>query len=77
MAVLATDRTAYLTNADITTDATGGAGVFAYGDGTVYVKGTGSYTITVENYSDSADFSGAATADSWSSHEAAKPEEIA
>lgn len=33
-------------------------------DGTVYVKGTSSYTITVENYSDSADFSGAAEVDS-------------
>lgn len=34
-------------------------------DGTVYVKGNSSYTITVSNYSDSADLSGAATADTW------------
>ncbi len=46
-------------------------------DGTVYVEGTSSYTITVEKYSDSADFSGAAEADSWAHHEVAKPEEIA
>lgn len=46
-------------------------------DGTVYVEGTSSYTITVEKYSDSADFSGAAEADSWTNHEVAKLEEIA
>ena len=46
-------------------------------DGTVYVEGTSSYTITVEKYSDSADFSGAAEADSWKNHAVAKPEEIA
>ena len=46
-------------------------------DGTVYVEGTSSYTITVEKYSDSADFSGAAEADSWTNHEIAKPEELA
>ena len=46
-------------------------------DGTVYVEGTSPYTITVEKYSDSADFSGAAEADSWTNHEVAKPEEIA
>ena len=45
-------------------------------DGTVYVEGTGSYTITVDSYNDSADLSGAATADSWSNHEAAKPESM-
>lgn len=46
-------------------------------DGTVYVEGTSSYTITVEKYSDSADFSGVAEADSWTNHAVAKPEEIA
>ena len=46
-------------------------------DGTVYVEGTSSYTITVEKCSDSADFSGAAEADSWANHEVAKPEKIA
>ena len=43
-------------------------------DGTIYVEGTSSYTITVEKYSDSADFSGAVEADSWTNHEVAKPE---
>lgn len=46
-------------------------------DGTVYVEGTSSYTITVEKYSDSGDFSGAAEVDSWANHEVAKPEEVA
>lgn len=46
-------------------------------DGTVYVEGTSSFTITVEKYSDSADFSGAAEADSWTNHAVAKLEEIA
>ena len=45
-------------------------------DGTVYVEGTSSYTITVDSYNDSADLSGAATADSWSNHEVAKPESM-
>ena len=45
-------------------------------DGTVYVEGNSSYTITVESYSTSADFSGAAEADTWSNHEVAKPEQI-
>ena len=43
-------------------------------DGTTYVEGTSSYTITVEKYSDSADFSGAVEADSWTDLEVAKPE---
>ncbi len=43
-------------------------------DGTVYVEGTSSYTITVDSYSTSADFSSASEADSWSNHEVAKPE---
>ena len=35
-AVLATDGTASVSNSTITTDAKGGAGLFAYGDGTIY-----------------------------------------
>ena len=46
-------------------------------DGTVYVSGDSGFTITVASYSDSADFSGAATADSWENHQAEKPEAIA
>ena len=46
-------------------------------DGTVYVSGTSDYTVTVSSYSASADFSGAATADSWSNHEVEKPDALA
>ena len=42
-------------------------------DGTVYVKGDGSYTITVTSYEDSADLSGASTTTSWSAYETEKP----
>ena len=37
-AILATDGTAVVKNSEITTDAGGGAGIFAYGDGTAYVE---------------------------------------
>ncbi len=46
-------------------------------DGTVYVSGSSAYTITVTSYSDSADFSGAAAADTWSAHEVEKPQALA
>ncbi len=46
-------------------------------DGTVYVSGTSDYTVTVSSYSASADFSGAAAADSWSNHQVEKPEALA
>ena len=39
-AVLATDGTAYVKDGSVTTDAAGGAGLFASGDGTVYASGT-------------------------------------
>ena len=39
-AVLATDGTAYVKDGSVTTDAAGGAGLFAYGDGIVYASGT-------------------------------------
>ena len=42
-AALVTDGTLVISNSTITTDATGGAGVFAYGNGTAYVSDT---TIT-------------------------------
>lgn len=45
-------------------------------DGTVYVEGESSYTITVENYSDSADLSGASQTTQWSDYETEKPEEL-
>lgn len=45
-------------------------------DGTVYVKGTSSYNVTVKSYKDSADLSGAASTDSFSDYEVAKPSEL-
>lgn len=45
-------------------------------DGTVYVEGDSSYTITVTSYEDSADLSGASTTTSWSAYETEKPAEL-
>ncbi len=44
-AVLVTDGTAVITDSTITTDASGGAGVFAYGDGVAYISDS---TITTQ-----------------------------
>ena len=46
-------------------------------DGTVYVEGESDYTITVNSYSDKADFSGASSTTQWSDYEVEKPEELA
>ncbi len=43
-------------------------------DGKVYVKGDSAYTITVENYSDQADITGASQGTSWSDYQIEKPE---
>ncbi len=59
------------------TDADGNAVSVVGTDGTVYVEGTSQYTITVDSYSDSADLSGASTADSWDSYAAERPAELA
>ncbi|MCD8129774.1 MAG: hypothetical protein LUE16_00600 [Lachnospiraceae bacterium] len=56
------------------TDASGNSVTIVGTDGTVYVQGTGSYTITVETYSTTADFSDASEAASWADYEATKPE---
>ena len=45
-------------------------------DGTKYVTGDGQYTITVEKYDTSADFTNASKSSSWSDYETAKPEEL-
>ena len=45
-------------------------------DGTVYVKGDSSYTVTVDSYKDSVDSSGAAKTNAWSGYETEKPEEL-
>jgi predicted secreted protein len=42
-------------------------------DGTEYVTGTSDYSITVENYSTSADFSGASGIADWSAYETERP----
>ena len=42
-------------------------------DGTVYVQGDSEYTVTVGEYSTTADFSGAYTAESFSSYEVENP----
>lgn len=39
-------------------------------DGTIYVEGDSSYTITVDNYSETVDLSSAGTADTWEEHAA-------
>lgn len=46
-------------------------------DGTVYEEGTGSYTITVEEYEASADLSGASQKTSYEEYEVEKPEQFA
>ena len=46
-------------------------------DGTVYVEGESSYTVTVDSYSDNADLSGASTVSQWSDYEVEKPAELA
>ena len=46
-------------------------------DGTVYVEGESSYTVTANSYSDSADLSGSSSVTQWSDYEVEKPEELA
>lgn len=45
-------------------------------DGTVYVQGTSDYTITVVNYEDTADLSGALKTAEWADYQVEKPEEL-
>ncbi|MCR4842012.1 MAG: hypothetical protein K5840_01990 [Eubacterium sp.] len=45
-------------------------------DGTVYVEGTSSYTITVTSYSDSVDLSGASSVGTFSDYEVEEPDSI-
>ena len=65
-----------LSNAGTIVDEDGNTVTIQGEDGTVYVKGTSSYTITVETYNDSADMSGASTLSNWSDYEVTKPEEL-
>lgn len=62
-AVLTTDGTSYISNADITTDAAGGAGIFAYGDGIVYAAD--SDITTKQNTSGGIHVAGGGTLYAW------------
>lgn len=65
-----------LANEGTIKDADGNTVTIKGTDGTVYVQGTSSYTITVGSYSTSADMSGAASADSFSDHAVDKPDQL-
>lgn len=65
-----------LYNAGTITDADGNSVTIKDTDGTVYQEGSSSVTITVSSYSTDADLSGASSADSWSTYEVTKPEEL-
>ncbi|MCD8256779.1 MAG: carbohydrate-binding domain-containing protein, partial [Oscillospiraceae bacterium] len=57
-------------------DADGAPVTIQDGDGTAYVSGTSAYTVTVGSYSDTADLSGAETADEWSDYAVDKPDAL-
>ena len=57
-----------LYNAGTIQDADGKSVTIKNSSGKVYVKGSSSYTMTVENYSDTADMSGASSVSKWSDH---------
>lgn len=65
-----------LYNAGTIQDASGRTVTIKGTDGTVYVKGTGSFTVTVSSYSTEADLTGASSLGSWSSYEVARPSEL-
>lgn len=65
-----------LYNEGTITDADGKTVSIVGTDGTVYVQGDSSYTITVTSYSESADFSGAITSVSYDDYAVAMPSEL-
>lgn len=65
-----------LYNAGTIKDASGNTVTIKGTDGTVYVSGTSSYTITVGSYSTSVDLSGASSVDSWSDYEVERPSQL-
>lgn len=65
-----------LYNAGTITDEDGNTVTVEGTDGTVYVDGTSSYTITVDSYSTTADLSGAGTTTSFSDYEVDMPSEL-
>lgn len=62
-ALLTTDGTSYITGSTISTDASGGAGVFAYGDGVTYVADTA--ITTVQDTSGGIHAAGGGTLYAW------------
>ncbi len=62
-----------LFNAGTIVDTSGNTVSIVGADGTVYVKGTSDVSVTVTQYSDSADLSGATTADDFSDYAIDKP----
>ena len=66
-----------LSNRGTIVDADGNTVTVKGTDGTVYVEGESSYTVTVDSYSDNADLSGASSTTQWSDYEVEKPEELA
>ena len=66
-----------LSNSGTITDTDGKTVTVKGADGTVYVEGESSYTITVDSYSDSADVSGASATTQWSDYEVEKPDQLA
>ena len=66
-----------LSNSGTIVDADGNTVTVKGTDGTVYVEGESSYTVTVDSYSDKADLSGASSTTQWSDYEVEKPEELA
>ncbi len=65
-----------LQNAGTITDDSGDTVTIQGSDGTVYVEGTGSYTITVDSYETDADLSGASSVSEWSDYEVEKPDTL-
>ena len=66
-----------LSNSGTIVDADGNTVTVKGTDGTVYVEGESSYTVTVDSYSDNADLSGASSTTQWFDYEVEMPEELA
>ena len=66
-----------LYNAGTIVDADGNTVSIVGTDGTVYVEGTSSFTITVSSYETSADLSGASSIEAFETYAVEKPEQLA
>lgn len=65
-----------LNNAGTIRDVNGKKVTIQSSDGTIYVKGSSDYTITVSNYTDSADTTKATSITSWTDFKEEKPSEL-